>query len=45
MAMAAKVTIAEVEQVVPIGSIDPEYVVTPAIFVHRVVVAKGIRYV
>src|ERR1700722_5441151 len=44
MAMAAARTIAEVEEVVPVGSIDPEYVVTPAIFVHRVVVAKGIRY-
>lgn len=45
MAMAAKTTIAEVEQIVPIGSIDPENVVTPGIFVHRVVQAKGIRYV
>ena len=45
MAQAAATTIAEVEQVVPVGSIDPEVVVTPAIFVHRVVVAKGIRYV
>jgi 3-oxoadipate CoA-transferase alpha subunit len=45
MAQAAKTTIAEVEEVVPVGSIDPEVVVTPAIFVHRVVVAKGIRYV
>jgi 3-oxoadipate CoA-transferase alpha subunit len=45
MAMAAATTIAEVEEVVPVGAIDPEMVVTPAIFVHRVVVAKGIRYV
>ncbi len=45
MAMAAATTIAEVEEVVPVGAIDPEVVVTPAIFVHRVVVAKGIRYV
>jgi acyl CoA:acetate/3-ketoacid CoA transferase alpha subunit len=34
-----------VEEVVPVGAIDPEIVVTPAIFVHRVAVAKGIRYV
>lgn len=37
MAMAAKVTIAEVEQIVEVGGIDPEHVVTPGIFVDRVV--------
>jgi 3-oxoacid CoA-transferase len=36
-AMAAKTTIAEVKEVVPLGSIDPEAVVTPGIFVDRVV--------
>ena len=44
MAMAAKTTIVEVEEIVPAGSIDPESVMTPAIFVHRIVQAKGIRY-
>jgi 3-oxoacid CoA-transferase A subunit len=44
MAMAAATTIAEVEQIVPAGAIPPEHVVTPAIFVHRIVQAKGIRY-
>src|SRR5450432_220637 len=44
MAMAAKTTIAEVEEIVPVGAIDPESVMTPAIFVHRVVQARGIRY-
>jgi 3-oxoacid CoA-transferase A subunit len=44
MAMAAKTTIVEVEQIVPVGAIDPESVMTPAIFVHRIVQAKGIRY-
>jgi 3-oxoacid CoA-transferase A subunit len=44
MAMAAKTTIAEVEEIVPVGSIGPEDVMTPAIFVHRIVQAKGIRY-
>ena len=33
-----------VEEIVPVGSIDPESVMTPAIFVHRIVQAKGIRY-
>jgi 3-oxoadipate CoA-transferase, alpha subunit len=44
MAMAAKTTIVEVEEIVPVGSIDPESVMTPAIFVHRIVQAKGVRY-
>jgi 3-oxoacid CoA-transferase A subunit len=44
MAMAAKTTIVEVEEIVPTGSIDPESVMTPAIFVQRIVQAKGIRY-
>ena len=37
MAMAAKVTIAQVAEVVELGAIDPEAGVTPGIFVQRVV--------
>jgi len=37
MAMAAKVTIVEVDEIVDVGEIDPEFVATPGIFVHRVV--------
>ncbi|PNU06626.1 3-oxoacid CoA-transferase subunit A [Novosphingobium guangzhouense] len=37
MAMAAKTTIAQVAQIVPLGDLDPEVVVTPGIFVQRVV--------
>jgi len=37
MAMAAKVTVASVHEVVPLGSIDPEAVVTPGVYVQRVV--------
>jgi 3-oxoadipate CoA-transferase alpha subunit len=37
MATAAKVTIATVHEVVPLGALDPEAVVTPGIFVQRVV--------
>lgn len=36
MATAARVTIAEVEQLVPVGSIDPDHVHTPGIFVKRI---------
>ena len=37
MAMAAKVTIAEVDEIVEVGEIDPEHVVTQGIFVDRIV--------
>lgn len=37
MAMAAKCTIAQVAEIAPLGSLDPEIVVTPGIFVQRVV--------
>ena len=37
MAMAAKTTIVQVSSVVPVGDIDPEVVITPGIFVSRVV--------
>lgn len=37
MAMTATTTIAQVSQVVPLGELDPETVVTPGIFVQRVV--------
>lgn len=37
MAMAATTTVVQVHEVVPLGALDPEAVVTPGIFVHRVV--------
>jgi 3-oxoadipate CoA-transferase alpha subunit len=37
MAMAAKTTIAQVVDIVPLGELDPEVIVTPGIFVQRVV--------
>jgi 3-oxoadipate CoA-transferase, alpha subunit len=40
MAMAAACTIAQVSQVVELGELDPEVIVTPGIFVQRVV-AQG----
>ncbi len=40
MATAATTTIVEVDRIVAIGSLDPEIVVTPGIFVDRVVVAE-----
>ena len=41
MATAAKCTIAQVNEVVPLGDIDPEHVITPGIFVKHVVAVKG----
>ncbi|HXP48313.1 MAG TPA: CoA transferase subunit A [Bacteroidia bacterium] len=36
MAMAGKITIAEVEELVPEGTLDPNYIHTPGIYVHRI---------
>jgi 3-oxoadipate CoA-transferase alpha subunit len=41
MAMAAKCTIVQVDQVVELGELDPEVIVTPGIFVQRVVKVNG----
>jgi 3-oxoadipate CoA-transferase alpha subunit len=38
MAMAAKLTVASVHELRPLGGLDPEHIVTPGIFVQRVVV-------
>ncbi|MGN6232464.1 MAG: 3-oxoacid CoA-transferase subunit A [Trinickia sp.] len=37
MAMAATTTIAQVSEIVPLGALDPETIVTPGIFTQRVV--------
>ena len=41
MAMAGKTTIAEVEELVPAGSLDPDSVHTPGIYVHRIFEGKN----
>jgi 3-oxoadipate CoA-transferase alpha subunit len=43
MASAAKCTAVQVREVVALGELDPEVVVTPGIFVHRVVRVAGAR--
>jgi 3-oxoacid CoA-transferase subunit A len=40
MAMAGKITIAEVEELVPVGSLDPNFIHTPGIFVQRIFQGK-----
>ncbi len=42
MAMAGKITIAEVEELVPAGTLDPDQIHTPGIYVHRIF--KGVNY-
>ena len=42
MAMAGKITIAEVEELVEEGELDPNYIHTPGIYVHRIF--QGINY-
>jgi 3-oxoadipate CoA-transferase alpha subunit len=41
MAAAARTTIVQVDEVVPLGALDPEIVVTPGIFVDRVIAVGG----
>jgi 3-oxoacid CoA-transferase subunit A len=42
MAMAGKITIAEVEHLVPTGELDPDCIHTPGIYVHRIF--QGMNY-
>jgi len=41
MATAGRITIAEVEELVPVGELDPNAVHTPGIFVHRIFQGKN----
>ncbi|HWI27741.1 MAG TPA: CoA transferase subunit A [Stellaceae bacterium] len=43
MATAAKVTVAEVEHLVEPGEIDPDHIITPGIFVQRIVHVKNAK--
>jgi 3-oxoacid CoA-transferase subunit A len=43
MATAGRVTIAEVEEVVEVGAIDPDQVHTPSVYVQRVVACPGVQ--
>ena len=42
MAMAGRITVAEVEELVPAGTLDPNAIHVPGIFVHRIV--QGAHY-
>lgn len=38
MATAGKITVAEVEEIVPVGSLDPDHIHTPGIYINRLIV-------
>ncbi|MQR96372.1 CoA transferase subunit A [Fictibacillus phosphorivorans] len=44
VATAGQITIAEVEEIVPIGSLDPEEIVTPGVFVDYIIQSKGVDW-
>ena len=43
MATAGAVTIAQVETMVPLGTLDPDHIVTPGIFVQRMIEVPGVE--
>jgi 3-oxoadipate CoA-transferase, alpha subunit len=45
MCMAAKLTIAQVDQVVAVGELAPEFVMTPGIFVQRVIECEHVAVI
>jgi acetate CoA/acetoacetate CoA-transferase alpha subunit len=44
VAMAGDLTIAEVEEIVPLGSLNPDEVVTPGVFVDYIIPSKGVNW-
>jgi hypothetical protein len=43
MARAAKITIAEVEEIVPVGSFDPDDIHVPSVYVNRIIIAPSLE--
>ncbi|EKN69474.1 acetate CoA-transferase, subunit A [Neobacillus bataviensis LMG 21833] len=44
VAMAGDITIAEVEEIVPLGSLDPDEIITPGVFVDYLIPSKGVNW-
>lgn len=44
MAMAGDITIVEAEEIVPLGSLDPEEIVTPGVFVDYIISSEGVNW-
>ncbi|MFJ5623817.1 CoA transferase subunit A [Peribacillus loiseleuriae] len=44
VAMAGKITIVEALEIVPIGSLNPEEIITPGVFIDYIVQSKGVNW-
>lgn len=44
VAMAGKITIAEADEIVPNGELDPETIVTPGVYVDMVIQSEGVKW-
>jgi acetate CoA/acetoacetate CoA-transferase alpha subunit len=44
MAMAGEITIVEAEEIVPIGSLNPEEIITPGVFVNYIIPSEGVNW-
>lgn len=44
VAMAGTITIVEAEEIVPVGELDPEAIVTPGAFVDKVIQGEGVNW-
>lgn len=44
VAMAGTITIAEVEEIVPLGNLDAEEIITPGVFVDYIIPTKGVNW-
>lgn len=44
VAMAGNITIAEVEEIVPLGDLNPDEIVTPGIFIDKIIRSKGVNW-
>ncbi|MDR4948285.1 CoA transferase subunit A [Neobacillus cucumis] len=44
VAMAGKITIAEAEEIVPLGSLNPEEIITPGVFVDYIISSQGVNW-
>jgi acetate CoA/acetoacetate CoA-transferase alpha subunit len=44
VAMAGEITIAEVEEIVPLGRLDPDEIITPGVFVDYIISSQGVNW-
>ncbi|MDF2854528.1 MAG: yodS [Neobacillus sp.] len=44
VAMAGDITIAEVDEIVPLGSLNPDEIITPGVFIDYVIPSKGVNW-